>query len=151
MRLSLLALFGGLVSGSVLLGKDGGGGRLTVHVVGASNARGLIRVALWNQAKGFPIDAKKVVTGGSAEIVGGEATVVLENIAAGTYAISSYHDENANGKLDTNLVGIPREQYGFSNGAKAKIGPPSFEAAKFSFDGMEQVVQITIANFTFNN
>jgi uncharacterized protein (DUF2141 family) len=131
---------------------NGSEGRLTVHVSGARNSKGLIRVALWNHSSGFPIDAKRVVTGGSAEIgPNGDAVVTLDHIAPGTYALSSYHDENANGKLDTNLVGIPKEEYGFSNHARAKVGPPSFDAARFLFDGKNQTVELTIETFRFTN
>ena len=49
--------------------------------------------------------------------------------------IAVVHDENMNGKLDTNRLGIPTEGYGFSNGARAVLGPPSFSAASFRHDG----------------
>ena len=134
----------------VLSGKDARSGKLVVKVEGARNAKGLIRVALWNQASGFPVDPRKALTGASAAVVDGEAVFSFEHIPAGSYAISSYHDENQNGKLDTNLVGIPKEEYGFSNGARAKIGPPSFAAARFSFDGTDATIQVRISMFTFD-
>lgn len=45
------------------------------------------------------------------------------------------HDENMNGKLDTNWLGIPKEGYGFSNAAKGVVGAPSFSAASFPYEG----------------
>jgi uncharacterized protein (DUF2141 family) len=57
------------------------------------------------------------------------------DIASGTYALAVIHDENSNGKLDTNWLGIPTEGYGFSNDAKALLGAPSFAAANFAYDG----------------
>jgi len=50
-------------------------------------------------------------------------------------SIGAIHDENMNGKLDTNWAGVPTEGYGFSNNAKGVLGAPSFEAASFSYDG----------------
>ena len=47
-----------------------------------------------------------------------------------------------NGKLDTKLLGIPTEDYGFSNDAKALLGATSFSAARFSYDG--QNLELTI-------
>jgi uncharacterized protein (DUF2141 family) len=44
-------------------------------------------------------------------------------------AIAAYHDENANGELDRNALGIPSERYGFTNNARGITGPPSFEDA----------------------
>ena len=46
-----------------------------------------------------------------------------------------YKDENMNGKLDTNWLGMPKEGYGFSNDVKALLGAPSFSAASFQYDG----------------
>jgi uncharacterized protein (DUF2141 family) len=45
------------------------------------------------------------------------------------------HDSNSNQKLDTNWIGIPKEGYGFSNNAKATLGPPSFDQVKFNLKG----------------
>jgi uncharacterized protein (DUF2141 family) len=39
------------------------------------------------------------------------------------------HDANGNGGMDFSLLGLPEETYGFSNGARALLGPPSFDAA----------------------
>jgi uncharacterized protein (DUF2141 family) len=47
--------------------------------------------------------------------------------------VSVVHDENANGKLDTNFVGMPREGVGASNDAKGHMGPPKFNAASFPY------------------
>ena len=43
-----------------------------------------------------------------------------------------------NEKLDTNFFGIPKEQFGFSNNAKGRFGPPSFESASFELDGVQR-------------
>jgi len=58
------------------------------------------------------------------------ASVSLGQLPPGAYAIAVVHDANANGDIDRNLLGIPQERYGFSNGAKPLLGPPSFDAAK---------------------
>jgi len=54
------------------------------------------------------------------------------------------HDENMDGKLDTNWVGIPTEGYGFSNDAKATLGPPSFSAASFLYNGEDMKMTISL-------
>ena len=58
-------------------------------------------------------------------------TVTFKDVPAGTYAVSYIHDENGNGKMDTNFMGIPKEGYGCSNNAKGFMGPPKWEDAKF--------------------
>ena len=53
-------------------------------------------------------------------------------LGAGDYAIALYHDRNGNGKLDSNLLGVPTEPYGFSGDARERMGPATWEQAKFS-------------------
>jgi uncharacterized protein (DUF2141 family) len=60
---------------------------------------------------------------------------VFRGIPEGTYGLSAFHDKNANGKLDTNLLGMPIEDYCASNNARGFMGPPSFEDAKFVYRG----------------
>jgi uncharacterized protein (DUF2141 family) len=60
---------------------------------------------------------------------GKEASVSFGDLAPGSYAVSVIHDANGNGDIDLNMLGIPIEGYGFSNGARGTIGPPSFDAA----------------------
>lgn len=56
--------------------------------------------------------------------------IVFEQVDPGEYAVKLYHDENDNGKLDKNFIGIPKEGYGFSNNG-GRFGSPSFEKASF--------------------
>jgi uncharacterized protein (DUF2141 family) len=60
---------------------------------------------------------------------------VFEKIAPGVYGISAFHDENKNGKLDTNIVGYPTETYCASRNARNMFSAPSFDDAKFDYKG----------------
>lgn len=71
-----------------------------------------------------------------------EARCDFEDIPPGTYAIAVIHDENMNGKLDTNWLGIPTEGYGFSNEEKGGAGVPSFSNASFPYDGHDLELNI---------
>ena len=70
---------------------------------------------------------------------------MVQDLAPGRYALSAFHDENDNGELDTNLMGIPSEGYGFGNDASAAFGPPSFEAAAVDVDAASGVTALTMA------
>lgn len=59
---------------------------------------------------------------------GAESTATFAGLAAGDYAVLAFHDENGNGRLDLNFLGIPREPLGFSNRYRGQ-GPPVFAAA----------------------
>ena len=62
-----------------------------------------------------------------APIKGNKTEAVLTDLAAGTYAIACFHDANADGKLNTSAMGIPKEAYGFSNNARGMFGPPDLK------------------------
>lgn len=65
---------------------------------------------------------KKIVA-----ISGKSAIAEFSLPSLGFYAVKVFHDENNNQKLDTNLVGFPKEKWGVSNYVKAKLGPPVFK------------------------
>lgn len=60
------------------------------------------------------------------------------DLPKGNYAISVYHDVNGDKKLNTNLMGIPKEPYGFSNDARATFSAPPYEDAMFTLNGPTQ-------------
>ena len=62
--------------------------------------------------------------------VGGVVTTSFD-VEPGEYAISVHHDDNDNGKMDSNFIGIPKEPTGLSNGAVPKFGPPKYKDAAF--------------------
>jgi uncharacterized protein (DUF2141 family) len=98
--------------------------KLTIVVDGVEELKGKILVAVYDSA-GF---LRKPVYYGIAKADKEEVTIVIDSIAtAGEYAVSIFHDENDNFKLDTGQFGIPVEKTGFSNNAKGKNGPPKFE------------------------
>ena len=114
---------------------------LTVHIVNARNANGVVRVALFQSAEGFPADASKALRTQPAKVDPQTLTAqaVFSGIPQGTYAVMVFHDENGNGKLDKNMVGIPKEGYGASNNAAKKMHAPVFDEAKFSLTSDQSV------------
>jgi len=119
---------------------------LTVQVTGARNAKGKIRAALFRDGKGFPNDASQAVHTQAADIDPQtlSAQVVFADLRIGVYAVSVFHDENMNEKLDKNLMGMPKEGYGASNNPKKKMGPHNFDEAEFQLSGTEQFVEIKL-------
>ena len=75
----------------------------------------------------------------------GVVRAVIGDLPPGTYAISVYHDANGNQELDTNMLGMPREGYGFSNDARGVAGPPSFQAASFKIGADPAVVDLRLS------
>ena len=107
-----------------------------VKVLNIRNSTGTVACALFESSVGFPIEYLRCATNIMViKIRDAKARFDFPDIPAGTYALAVVHDENMNGKLDTNWMKIPKEGYGFSNDAKAFLGPPSFSAASFQYDG----------------
>jgi uncharacterized protein (DUF2141 family) len=119
---------------------------LTVRVTGARNTKGKIWVTVFQDAQGFPDDPSKAVRQQSVDIDPNtiSAQVTFKDLPQGTFAVSVLHDENGNGKMDKNFVGMPKEGYGASNNPKKKKRPPTFDEAKFSLNSSEQTIEITL-------
>jgi uncharacterized protein (DUF2141 family) len=92
---------------------------------------GVVRCGLFRKASWL----KSPLATATARADRATALCVFEKIPPGVYALSAFHDKNNNGKLDTNLLSIPTEDYGASNNARGTFGPPSFEDAKFAYRG----------------
>lgn len=108
-------------------------GMIKVVVTGLQNDKGTVQVALTNSKENYK-DREEPYSGMKLSIHNKRAEGTFDNIPHGIYAIKLYHDQNDNDKLDTNFVGMPKEAYGFSNNARAKFGPPSFEKARFTLN-----------------
>jgi uncharacterized protein (DUF2141 family) len=99
---------------------------LTVGIEGLKNANGQVLVAVFDRAADF---LKQPVRVAAVNAQQGTVKVSIAGLPAGDYALSVFQDENGNGKLDKNVVGMPTEPYGFSNDAVGNYGPPSFQDA----------------------
>lgn len=103
---------------------------LNVEITGLASDKGDVHVALYDNPDAFP-DSDGMRTETQVGVTGRKATVTFNDLAPGVYAIAVYHDENGNHDFDQGLLGIPLEDYGFSNDAKVFFGPPSFAEAAF--------------------
>jgi uncharacterized protein (DUF2141 family) len=120
---------------------------ITIEVTNLKSNRGSVLVSLYDNAKYFPQNAAKAVGKTKAGIQNGVAVAKFTNIPAGTYAAAILHDANDNLKMDFNIVGMPKEGYGFSNNARGTFGPPSFDKAAFKVTASEIRVSIKAAYF----
>ena len=103
-------------------------------MTGIRSDQGLIRLAICPPDAGFPDCKAKATRTADLTIQKGTATASLTDLAPGTYAVSVFHDANANGKLDT-FLGIPREGYGFSRNPPFRPRAPRFSEAGISLNG----------------
>lgn len=115
-----------------------------VKILNIKNSTGTVACALFESAEGFPTEYLREATNIMIiKIRKDQARCDFEDIPPGTYAMVVIHDENMNGKLDTNFLGVPTEGYGFSNDARGVLGAPAFSAASFPYDG--QNLELTMS------
>ena len=121
-------------------------GKLTVVVTGFPNEEGNCRFALDNSKAVYERD-DSVWIGKVLPIINKQVIIVIDSLVYGEYAVRVFHDENENKKIDTNFLGIPTENYGYSNDASDWFGPPSWEKAKFIFNQPEMKLEIKVDSF----
>jgi len=71
-------------------------------------------------------------------------TIKVQDLPYGQYAVAVFQDMNGNEKLDTNVFGVPKEPYGFSNNLRIKWRKPRFDEAQVRFAEDGQVVQVQL-------
>jgi uncharacterized protein (DUF2141 family) len=114
---------------------------LTIMVDDVKAADGNVLVAVYSSADTFlrkPLSS----SGAPASMTG--IKLVFKDLPEGEYAFAVYHDANANGKMDKNLIGMPTEDYAFSNNAMGKMGPPNYESAKFAMPAAGATVRVSL-------
>jgi uncharacterized protein (DUF2141 family) len=113
---------------------------LTVVVDGLRNAHGTVRLELdgsdaaWN-------DKAAATAKGNVQAVVGSVSYTFSSVPPGTYGLGVYQDEDNSGKLRVNLLGIPKEGYGFSNNPSV-MRMPTFQEVQFLVAQQDQTVVI---------
>lgn len=106
---------------------------LIIHGLNENEIEGEMRVAVFDSEEKYKRKEEPLY----AVVLDVDADSIswsVDELPFGDYAIAVYHDKNTNGKLDTNLLGIPKESYGFSNDARGRFGPASWKDASFRVD-----------------
>jgi uncharacterized protein (DUF2141 family) len=109
---------------------------LTIDISGLNSEKGNLCLSMFNSPDGYPDSASKAVLAECFSVIGRAFSLTIENVLPGRYAIAMWHDENRDGKLNYNFLGIPKEGLAFSENGKPRItppppGPPSFNAVSF--------------------
>jgi uncharacterized protein (DUF2141 family) len=116
-----------------------------VKILDIRNSAGAVACALFETPEGFPTEflhsATNIIM---TKVQDTQARCDFVDVPPGTYALAVIHDENMDGRLGTNWMGVPTEGYGFSSDAKASMGAPSFEAARFLYDGRNLDLTISL-------
>ncbi|MGR4876030.1 DUF2141 domain-containing protein [Pseudoxanthomonas sp. LARHCG66] len=115
---------------------------LTVTLRGVRAQTGLIKLAVVDSQAGWDGQAPPV-QGDGAPPRGDTSTFVFKDLEPGTYAVMVTHDENGNGKLDSNMIGMPTEGYGFSNNPRV-MRKPTWDEARFDIGAQDAAIDIAL-------
>lgn len=131
--LVFLLLGQALIKAQEIKGKE-----ITVKIENLESNKGQVYISLFNTEASF---LNKGYKSDISDIKNNGCTITFKNVPKGVYAISFFHDENENKQMDTNFLGIPKEDYGCSNNARGFMGLPKWEDAKFEIKN-ESITQI---------
>ena len=115
--------------------------QLIVDIVGIQRLGGSMMVAVFDSALTWQ-DSEKALIVGKDSVSEPRVRLLFPNLTPGTYAVKLYHDEDNDGQLDSNMLGVPSEGYGFSNNPQG-LGEPTFEESMFMVDG-DTNIEITL-------
>ncbi|MEW4924241.1 DUF2141 domain-containing protein [Algibacter sp. 2305UL17-15] len=127
--IKIICLF--VLSTSYAIAQDNSENEVIVNISNLKSNDGKVFVALYNSEESFLGKGFKAMV---AKIENNNCEVIFKNVPNGIYAVSMFHDENDNNKMDTMVFGIPKEDYGCSNNAKGFMGPPKWDDAKFTIN-----------------
>jgi uncharacterized protein (DUF2141 family) len=136
---AVAALLAGLASGGTARA-----GELIVEIAGIRSERGEIGCALFSSEAGFPMDTKAARLDWQPARPGATTCRFLA-LTPGRYALAVSHDLNVNKKTDTNLFGVPTEDWGVSNNVRPSMRAPRFNEAAFDITEGTTRIAVTVA------
>ena len=116
---------------------------LTLELSEIDEPQGTLYVSLFNSSDGFPNDGSKDYKSKKIELDDKSAKIVFNDLPNGTYAVTFFQDQNKNGKVDKNFLGIPKEPVGASN--MTGLGIPKFKKCKFKISS-DRTMKIQFMN-----
>ncbi len=118
---------------------------LDVTIGGAAPAAGQILLSVFDANDDW---MQRPVASRTIAITESGTAAASFDLPPGRFGIAIIHDANGNGSLDTGALRIPLEAFAFSNGARVRFGPPSFDMAAFTLplEGLSLRIPLTTAN-----
>ena len=128
---------------TALGGGAGWAATLEVRVENIQKTEGQVRITVFDEANWL---SREEWIDRALKPAQGNAVEATFELSPGSYAVAVLHDVNGNGKMDTRLLRLPKEPYGFSRDAEPKMGPPQFEDAVFELADENLAIVITLTD-----
>src|SRR6266436_3863096 len=138
----IISSFVAVIFVRAILAQSGGQATVIVKVTGLRSETGQVKIAVFNSSEKWL--GEQPVYSSTINVDSQTVTWRINDVPYGDYGVAVFHDENSNGKMDKNVLGIPLEPYGFSNNVRITFGPPKWEEAKFTVKGSTAEVSIGV-------
>ncbi|MCS6820631.1 MAG: DUF2141 domain-containing protein [Microscillaceae bacterium] len=138
----LMALLFILLTGFEIPSQKSDKATLILEITDIRSNMGKILLSVFNTPDGFPAQAEKAHRTLQYKVTGNTAIITIPDLPMGEYAIAILHDEDNNGKMNRNFLGVPKEGYGASNDARNMFSPPDYEKAKFLLNTPQKKMKI---------
>ncbi|NOQ73123.1 MAG: DUF2141 domain-containing protein [Crocinitomix sp.] len=112
---------------------------LTLRIENIQEIKGTLHIGIFSNSDDFPKEGKEYKTL-KLKVKKKFESILISNLPNGEYAIAIFHDVNSDGKCNTNILGIPKEPYGFSNNIKPRLFKPSFKDCKVILSSDKTIV-----------
>jgi uncharacterized protein (DUF2141 family) len=120
--------------------------RIILDVYGFNPLSGDLGVAIYENSSTF--NSSTVYRDTFVAVTSIDMILIFDRVDVGTYAISLFHDENSNGEMDKNILGLPLEGFGFSNNPSIGFSEPTFSECNFDIEaGQEVFVPVNLIYF----
>ncbi len=120
---------------------------LTVEIDGVSDRQGQICFSLFKSSRGFPDSGNDAVDKRCVKITETPPKITFNDLPPNTYAVAVFWDNNSDGELNRNFLGVPTEKFGFSSNPIVRTGPPKFSDSAILITGKNQVISIKLQSF----
>ncbi|ACB53104.1 unknown [Crocosphaera subtropica ATCC 51142] len=141
----LLPFLGALSASAPVYGRFSS--NLTVQIDGVSDRQGQICFSLFKSSRGFPDSGNDAVDKRCVKITETPPKITFNDLPPNTYAVAVFWDNNSDGELNRNFLGVPTEKFGFSSNPIIRTGPPKFSDSAILMTGKNQVISIKLQSF----
>lgn len=117
---------------------------VNIVISNLKNTDGNVGIFIFNKDDGFPMEGEEAQKVIFVKPSSTNFEYTIKGLDKGIYALTVFHDENSDKKIETNFIGMPKEGVAVSNGAKGRFGPPKFEDAKMNFDSGEKTLTLKL-------
>lgn len=114
---------------------------ITLKIKNLQKKKGKILVALYQSPDGFPGDDKKSF---KSWVLEPAAQFTLRDVPPGKYALSVLHDTDGNYRMSYNILGIPKEGFGFSGAEPSLLSRPDFKKSQFEHSREGTTLEISL-------